>query len=803
MADFQVNNFRDFIGSFKKGDLGSVQKFYHSGFFSIIAISALAALTTLILTLSLQRMPANLKEGMIAPRNIKADRNYEIVDEEATQKFKDEAALGILPVYDFDDRVMDSIAKRVHEAFSSARGRLDALVPLDTGKRLKRAAVSAEVNQEIETVFTEKLGIVPTPTQWRVLMSERFSVRMESWIVNLLRKVMQRPVVAERGSLDAEKGRGISLRRLKGDGAAERYEEKILEDVGSVLSTEEARKKISAQAIPAPGLKNAESPATILAIAELLVEPNCALNRTETENRKQEAALGVKNVILKVNTGEMIIREGARYEPWHIKVLEGIRKDKRRGMYSVEFAGTFIIVLFFLIMPFYLAARFFRRGRVTRSDYFFMAFIGLSVLCLMRLSLMLAPAVHDALFFNVSVSSLNYLIPVAGGVMLLKMFLGAEIALVFSVVLGIVTGFFIEANVNFVAFCLISNFTAIISIANADRRSLIIRAGVITGIVGAAMLFGVRLVGMSTGAESITASNILWSMFFAFLGGIGSSIFTMIAAPIVESVSGYTSDIKLLELANLNHPLLRELIVRAPGTYHHSHMVGILGEAAAEAIGAKALLVRVGAYYHDIGKMKKPQYFIENAKAGENKHERLSPHMSALIVAAHVKDGVEMALKSSLPRVIADMIPQHHGTRLIGYFYDRAKEKEDEKVERVDSKDFIYPGPKPQTREAAILMLADATEAAVRSLKEKSTTRVQQTVQRVITDIFMEKQLDECELTLRDLNEIARAFVRILLGIYHSRIEYPKDTENDKLEVSIVEEGATNLDNAPKPASQS
>ena len=218
--------------------------------------------------------------------------------------------------------------------------------------------------------------------------------------------------------------------------------------------------------------------------------------------------------------------------------------------------------------------------------------------------------------------------------------------------------------------------------------------------------------------------------------------------------------------------------MRAPGTYHHSHLVGVLGETAAEAIGANALLVRVAAYYHDIGKMKKPAYFIENSKGLENRHDRLTPHMSALIVASHIKEGVEMTMTAGIPKVIVDMIPQHHGTRMISYFYEKAKAQTNPGIDKIDPKDFQYPGPKPQTREAAIMMLADVTEATIRSLKEKTSIRIQQTVQRAITDIFSESQLDECELTLQDLTAIGNAFVRILLGIYHQRIEYPKSEGN-------------------------
>lgn len=768
------------------------------------ALVAFALVTTVLSTVSFQQIPTNLREGMIASHNIKADRNYEIVDVEATQKFKGEALAGVLSVYDQDELVLDAILKRLHEAFSLARDRLSAM-PAPDRKKGRPAVVDEATRREIEDAFAQKLGVAPTPAMWESLWAERFDERVEGLISGLLHRAMGRPVIAERGTLDTEKDRGVVVRHFVSEQKEEGErlsEEKVLSDVGQILSTEGARRLIGELPVPAIGLHSPKTPATITALAQLLVEPNCSLNRTETERRRTEAASNVKNVILKVNAGEMIIREGSRYEPWHLKVLRAIQEEKQRGMSSVEFVGTFLLILLLLIVPFTVLTRYFRRVHVSRSDFVLMAAVGLSILAIMRIALMLVPAIHEAFLMGVQTSALTYAIPVAGGAMLLRMFLGAEATVIFAVVQSALAGFFVEAGIGFVTYCLLASFAAIIAIAHADRRSLIIRAGVLTGIVGALAVVGVQLIAMASATQSVTATDLVWSALCAFLGGVGSAIFTMIAAPIVESFSHYTSDIKLLELANLNHPLLRELVVRAPGTYHHSHMVGILGEAAAEAIGAKALLVRVGAYYHDIGKIRKPFYFIENAKGGENKHERLSPHMSALIVAAHVKDGMEMAQRAGVPRAITRMIPEHHGTRVISFFYEKAKELEDTSVQKVEEKEFRYPGPKPQTREAAILMLADATEAAVRSLKEKSTTRIQQTVQRVITDIFMEKQLDECELTLKDLNEIARAFMRTLLGIYHARIEYPRDAdhEKEKAEISIVDESSTSVDVADEPS---
>jgi putative nucleotidyltransferase with HDIG domain len=237
---------------------------------------------------------------------------------------------------------------------------------------------------------------------------------------------------------------------------------------------------------------------------------------------------------------------------------------------------------------------------------------------------------------------------------------------------------------------------------------------------------------------------------------------------------GYASDLKLLELANLNHPALKELIVQSPGTYHHSIILGSLVESAAEAIGANPLLARSCAYYHDIGKGRNPLYFGENQK-GENRHDGLAPAMSAVIIKRHVTDGIEMARLYKLPKLVADAIPQHHGTRLVSYFHYRAVKEQEGKAspQPIDESIYRYAGPKPQFREVALVMIADAVEAASRAMAEPSTANLQALVQRLINAIFSEGQLDECDLTLRDLNLIARSFVHTLEGIYHTRPAYP------------------------------
>ncbi len=254
----------------------------------------------------------------------------------------------------------------------------------------------------------------------------------------------------------------------------------------------------------------------------------------------------------------------------------------------------------------------------------------------------------------------------------------------------------------------------------------------------------------------------------------------MFIIPILESVFNYTTDVKLLELSNLNHPLLKEMIVKAPGTYHHSMMVGSLVEAAAEEIGANPLLAKVMAYYHDIGKIKHPQYFIENQKPGLNPHDNISPNMSKTLLIAHVKDGIDMGLRYKLGKPIIDGIQQHHGTTLISYFYNKALDLKNEGDPIISEEEFRYPGPKPQFNECALVMLGDSVEAASRALEDPTASRIQALVKNMIQKKFMDGQLEECQLTLKDLSRIEETFIRILLGIYHQRIEYPKNNRTSE-----------------------
>jgi putative nucleotidyltransferase with HDIG domain len=262
---------------------------------------------------------------------------------------------------------------------------------------------------------------------------------------------------------------------------------------------------------------------------------------------------------------------------------------------------------------------------------------------------------------------------------------------------------------------------------------------------------------------------------FCVINGLVSAMLAVGATYVLGRMFGITTTMQLLELANPTQPLLRRLLMEAPGTYHHSIMVGNLGERAAEEVGADPLLVRVGAYYHDIGKLRRPYFFVENQAGGENVHETLEPEVSADIVRAHVRDGVELCEQYGVPPAVRELIPQHHGTRLVSFFYDQAVDAASSTGQvSPDPQRFTYPGPRPQSKEGAILMLSDSVEAAARASRDHSAEAIGALVEKLVMGRVAEGQLDDCDLTLRDVQRIKDAFRAILIGMYHPRIEYPE-----------------------------
>lgn len=302
---------------------------------------------------------------------------------------------------------------------------------------------------------------------------------------------------------------------------------------------------------------------------------------------------------------------------------------------------------------------------------------------------------------------------------------------------------------------------AILLANQARKRAQIIKAGVLAGVLQLASLILLEHYRI----------NYPQRYLIILINGLLSGIITLGVLPLFEYILQTVTNISLLELADPNHPALQRMAMEAPGTYQHSLIVGNLSDTACSAVGANGLLARIGAYYHDIGKLKKPEYFIENQEIKKNAHDELTPTMSKLIIMNHIKEGLELAKKYSLSPVLWDFIQQHHGNSLVYYFYRRALEGKEENQE-VSEEGFRYPGPKPNTKEIAIVLLADSVEAATRNLKDPVPDKIEETVRKVINNKFIDGQLDECELTLKDIEKISSVFTKTLSGIYHSRVSY-------------------------------
>jgi cyclic-di-AMP phosphodiesterase PgpH len=510
-----------------------------------------------------------------------------------------------------------------------------------------------------------------------------------------------------------------------------------------------------------------------ISLSRAALRPNFSFNQAGTEERRQEARDGVPQVVNRLSRGAVIAREGDALNAQQIAMIEELRK----GASNISLASSLVglaLLSAFVYLSFYLFAasqieRFARRIREIEA----VALITLLLLGIGRILLEASGPLAALTGAGVAPSSFWYLVPFASGAMLVRILVNAETALVWILAGAGLMGLLFEQEVLLALFFAISGAAATAAVSQSRERAGVLRAGVLTGLINGicALLMGlVAAQGEEVGATG-PALQSLWDVGFAFVGGLLSGVLTLGLVPVFE-LMGFVTDYKLLELANLNHPLLRQLMLRAPGTYHHSVTVAQLCEAAAEAIGANALQTRVACYFHDIGKAVQPRFFIENQRGGPNPHEKLSPHASARIIIAHVVDGAAIARQYKLPQPIIDGILMHHGTSLVQYFYVKAVNAAGPDGQ-VDEADFRYPGELPNSRETGIMMLADKVEAACRTLKDKSPASIRALIQKLINGAITEGQLEKCPLTVQELYRIVDAFTEALLAIYHNRIEYP------------------------------
>ncbi len=490
-------------------------------------------------------------------------------------------------------------------------------------------------------------------------------------------------------------------------------------------------------------------------LAGPLLKPNMIANPEATARNREAARKAVEPVILQRNT--LIVSEGELVTEKQIAQLETFGLLRGR---QVDYSGMVGLLLLLSIIFVLVSIYLYKFVNNVYMDPKMLLLLGLIAIVTLLASVLAA-------YFS------GYWIPVAMGVILITVMFGYRLAVLMTLVFALLAGFVTGGELSHVLVALTGGLAAVYAVSRVSQRGDLAKAGIYVAGTNMATILAQFLFLGNVNLES----GMLKELGYALAAGAGSGLLSSIIAigllPYLESTFGVTTSITLLELSNPNHPLLRQLQTTAPGTYYHSMMVCNLAEAAAEAVDADPLLTRVGAYYHDIGKMKRPYFFTENQLSGQNPHDKLSPNLSAMIIRLHVKDGVELARKHRLPAAIEDIIQQHHGTGLITYFYQQALESVGDQSQ-VSAEKFRYDGPLPQTKEAAIIMLADSIEAGVRSLPKPAVNRIEGMIRRIIKEKLNSGQMDESDLKLKELDQIGDAFVRIMAGIYHSRIEYPE-----------------------------
>ena len=491
-----------------------------------------------------------------------------------------------------------------------------------------------------------------------------------------------------------------------------------------------------------------------------LIRPNMIYNEQATDVSREAASQAQEPVRILKNS--LIIQEGERVTEKHIAQLEALGLLDSSSHIGGYFGLFLLLLLVFLVVIIYVYL--FNREIYNNVNY--ISLLGLIVVLTLVLGL-------AARYFS------GYLIPVAMAAILITVLFESRLAIIFNIVLALFLGFVVDGELSFFVVTLLGGLVAVYSVNHLKQRSDLTKAGFYIAAVNVAAIVAIFLLNQGFQFEY----DFLREFSIALLAGIGNGLFSAVMAigllPFLESAFGLTTAITLLELADPGRPLLRKLLVETPGTYHHSILVGNLAEAASEAVGADPLLSRVAAFYHDIGKVRRPYFFVENQFMNTNPHHKISPNLSSLIIRSHVKDGLEMAREEKLPLPIVEIIGQHHGRSLISFFYQQAMENREnkgnkEKCVLPEEADFRYEGPLPQTKEAAIIMLADAVEAAVRSLSQPAAGRIEGIIRRIIKEKLNDGQLDEAPLTLKDLDRIGDTFTRILSGLFHQRIEYPE-----------------------------
>ncbi len=691
------------------------------------------------------RIPS-LSAGDVAPSDIVVDRAVVLPDAESTEEKRRRASADVLPVYDYDPGAAAALLDKLGRIFQEGRH--------------QPGGDPDELAQRLGDVSS----LVVEPDEAEVLRAAKFSAELEGVLREVVERLYRQGIVSDRMELLQSADRGVTLR------AAGTGEEHTELDVYRFLDAGPGLADVVEQGLATePGVPRGWRRPLAVMLARAMV-PNVVFDRGETLARRLKAASSVEEVSVRLPRGKVLLRRGDEVTPQTARLLSALAERNTSGQTLVPVAGiALLLVLLAAAWQVYLRRQS-PSPEEARMRYGAVVVLTVLVLLFERGIAFLASGVAGSVMRDPFGHVEIYLpaLPHAAGPILASLMFGLPVGIFFSVVQCVLVALMVGGEVGHAVYALVAGIAAAFAAQRLKERYVLARVGAVVGGVNA-----VAVMGLALWHGRIADGQVLVAQVAAgALGGVVAAALASFLLPVLESLTGTITDIRLLELSNPNLPLLKRLSIEAPGTFQHSLAMANFAEAAAEAIGANPLLARVCCYYHDIGKLAKPEYFVENQRT-ENPHDNLTPWMSALVVSNHVKAGLELARQYKLPEPIRDAITTHHGTKLIRYFYSRAKEKEDRDKGEVQEAEFRYPGPKPHTKEMGILLLADAVEAASRTLQDATPGRIQSMIDQVVKNVLEDGQLDECELTLKDLEKVGAAFFWVLTNAFHHRIEYP------------------------------
>lgn len=679
----------------------------------------------------------NIYEGDIALKNVYAPYDFSYlweIDNEKTEKAKKEAIQKVPYFLQRDLQIEENTIFALDDFFDA----------LDSEKE------KGNTQQEKIEALTQKLKGKVSDKNLKYLLEYPDTLALKTKCVDILKKIFLTGYISDE-TLTFLKKENSNILMVSDEETSSVSEKKL----GDILD----KTKIQSDASGYMGEQFESNRKLKQVIAGLISEyatDNLKLDHKKTTAERDSVLKTVEPVYQnwQVEKNELIIEKGKRVTARHIAQMAKLRRIFKPGTTPTFFIGMLLLFLLLgLISVIYIS--FVRKTNFLQNT---------KEIAIILLNMFFIILISD---FITRSPQPSYFIPMAGMSMLIMLLVGVDMAFLSVVVMSLLISLLVSGGIEVMLVLMTGSMVGIFAVQDTRRRANILWAGFLAGLAKFVAIVCIGLI------NQIEMEYYIKDGIWGVASGLFSGFMVMGLLPVFEYIFKVPTNISLLELSDLNHPLLKKLAMEAPGTYHHSIMVGNLAEAACTSVGANSLAARVGAYYHDIGKIPKAEYFSENEIGASSKHSKLVPSMSALIISKHVKDGIDIAKKYKLHKLIIDFIEQHHGDSLISYFYQKAMEKSGDTA-AVKEEDFRYEGPKPQTKESAIILLADSVEASSRALCDPTPSSIRNLVKKIINNKFIDGQLDDCALTLKDMNKIAESFVRVLTGTFHTRLGYPE-----------------------------